>query len=75
MPLPSIRHVTRGVAQEYLYGDDTTGGHTSGPSIQSFMQGGIQRIEHTDVKFEPRHTVELAKAGDRETAGYFARPL
>jgi predicted nucleotidyltransferase component of viral defense system len=64
-----------GVAQEYFYGYDTTGGHSSGPSIKSFTQGGIQRIENTDIAFEPRYTVELAKAGDRETAGYFARPF
>lgn len=62
-----------GVAQEYFYGYDTTGGHSSGPSIKSFTQGGIQRIENTDIAFAPRYTVELAKAGDRETAGYFAR--
>ncbi len=64
-----------GVAQEYFYGYDTTGGHSSGPSIKSFMQGGIQRLENTDIHFEPRYTVELAKAGDRETAGYFTRPF
>lgn len=64
-----------GVAQEYFYGYDTTGGHTSGPTIKSFTQGGIQHLENTDIEFEPRYTVELAKAGDRETAGYFARPF
>jgi hypothetical protein len=62
-----------GVAQEYFYCYDTTGGHSSGPSIKSFTRGGIQRMENTDIHFEPRYTVELAKAGDRETAGYFAR--
>ncbi len=64
-----------GVAQEYFYGYDTTGGHSSGPSIKSFTQGGIQGLENTDIEFEPRYTVELAKAGDRETAGYFSRPF
>jgi predicted nucleotidyltransferase component of viral defense system len=64
-----------GVAQEYFYGYDTTGGHSSGPSIKSFTQGGIQHLENTDIPFEPRYTVELAKSGDRETAGYFARPF
>lgn len=64
-----------GVAQEYFYGYDTTGGHSSGPSIKSFMQGGIQRLENTEIKFAPRYTVELAKAGDVENVGYFARPF
>jgi hypothetical protein len=64
-----------GIAQEYFYGYDTTGGHSSGASIKSFTQGGIQRLENTAIEFQPRYTFELAKAGDRETAGYFARPF
>lgn len=64
-----------GVAQEYFYGYDTTGGHSSGAGIKSFTQAGIQGLEATDVKFEPRYEVELSKAGDRETAGYFGRPF
>ncbi len=64
-----------GVAQEYFYGYDQTGGHTSGPSIKAFLQGGMQRIENTDEKFEPRYTVELSKAGDSDNVGYFARPF
>ena len=51
------------------------GGHSSGPSIKSFTQAGIQRLENTELHFEPRYTVELAKPGDRETAAYFARPF
>jgi len=37
------------------------------------VRGNIQRIANTDIKFEPRYHVELSKAGDRETAGYFAK--
>lgn len=64
-----------GAAQEYFYGYDRTGGHTSGPSIKAFLQGGMQRIENTDVNFEPQFAVELAKAGDSDNVGYFARPF
>ena len=64
-----------GIAQEYFYGYDCTGGHTSGPSIKAFLRGGMQRIENTDVSFEPRFAVELAKAGDSDNVGYFARPF
>lgn len=64
-----------GIAREYFYGYDRTGGRRSGPRIKAFVREGIQRIENTDTTFEPRYTVELTKAGDRETSGYFARPF
>ena len=64
-----------GVAQEYFYGYDQTGGHSSGPGIKAFLQGGMQRIENSDAVFEPRYSVELGKAGDRDNIGYFARPF
>jgi len=64
-----------GVAQEYFYGYDRTGGHTKGPSIKAFLQGGMQRIETTDIRFEPQFAVELRKAGDSDNTGYFARPF
>jgi predicted nucleotidyltransferase component of viral defense system len=61
-----------GVAREYLYVYDRTGG-SSGPGIKSWPRSGIQRLVNTDIPFEPRYPVELSKAGDRETAGYFAK--
>lgn len=64
-----------GVAQEYFYGYDRSGGHTSGRGIKAFLQGGMQRIENTTVKFEPRFAIELAKAGDSDNVGHFARPF
>jgi predicted nucleotidyltransferase component of viral defense system len=64
-----------GVAQEYFYGYDRTGGHSKGPSIKAFLQGGMQQIENTDIKFEPRFAVELSKAGDNDNVGYFAKPF
>jgi hypothetical protein len=35
----------------------------------------MQRVENTDFKFEPQYAVELAKAGDSDNVGYFARPF
>lgn len=61
-----------GVAREYLYVYDRTGG-SSGPGIKSWPRSGIQRLVNTDIGFEPRYPVELSKAGDRDTAGYFAK--
>ena len=60
------------VGQEYLYVYDRTGGR-HGPGIKSWQRSGIQRLVNTDIPFEPRYPIELSKAGDRETAGYFAK--
>lgn len=64
-----------GVGQEYFYGWDRTGGRRSGPGIKAFLQGGFGDIANTPEPFNPRFPVELAKAGDRESVGYFARPF
>jgi predicted nucleotidyltransferase component of viral defense system len=62
-----------GVAQEYFYGWDLTGGRVSGPGIKTFLQGAVQDVQNTDVRFDPRFEVELSKAGDREGEGFFGR--
>jgi predicted nucleotidyltransferase component of viral defense system len=64
-----------GVGQEYFYAYDRTGGRTSGPDIKSFLARGVQAIETTDEKFEPRYPVELAKAGEPSEKGYFGAPF
>lgn len=64
-----------GVGQEYFYAWDRSGGRRSGPGIKAFLQSGFHGIENTDEQFSARFPVELAKAGDRETAGYFTRPF
>ncbi len=63
-----------GVAQEYFYGWDRTGGR-SGPGIKAFLQGSVQDVQNTEEPFEPRYEVELSKAGDREGESYFGRPF
>lgn len=60
-----------GAARVYFYAFDRTGGRTSGPSIKSFVATDIESLELTDELFEPRYEVELAKAGDADTADHF----
>jgi len=59
------------VAREYFYGYDQTGGRSSPPGLKTFVSDKVQRIETTDIKFEPRATIELSKAGGSETIGRF----
>jgi len=53
-----------GVAREYLYVYDLTGGRSSGPGVKTFVHQRIQSIANTDKEFEPRFDVELSKAGE-----------
>lgn len=64
-----------GVEREYFYAFDRTGGRESGPGIKSFLAEGLERIEPTEDKFEPRYPVELSKAGEPGTKGYFGSPF
>jgi hypothetical protein len=59
-----------GVAMEYFYGYDRTGG-SSGPGIKTFVASGVEHIENTDEKFEPRFPVEITKAGEISGSMYF----
>jgi predicted nucleotidyltransferase component of viral defense system len=61
-----------GVAQEYFYAWDRTGGRSGGPGVRSFLQAGVQAIENTDEVFEPRFEVELRKAGEPRSADFFS---
>jgi predicted nucleotidyltransferase component of viral defense system len=60
-----------GGAREYFYAYDRTGGRTSGPSIKTFVATDIETLRLTDATFEPQFEIELAKAGDADTADYF----
>jgi len=53
-----------GTGQEYLYVWDQTGGRSSGPGIKSLFNWKITSLENTDITFEPRFEIELAKAGE-----------
>ena len=63
-----------GVAREYFYGYDTTGGRSTGPGIKTFLPHKVEGLEETDQGFEPRHDVELSKAGGPEMVGRFEAP-
>lgn len=63
-----------GVAREYFYCYDRTGGR-SAPGIKVFVQEKIQSIRNTAEKFEPRFAVELSKAGEHPSKGYFGSPF
>jgi hypothetical protein len=41
-----------------------TGGRSSGHGIKSLLNGKITALASTDIKFEPRFEIELAKAGE-----------
>ena len=60
-----------GVAREYLYVYDRTGGRSGGVGIKSFVANGFGAIENTVEKFEPREEVLIAKAGEPGDALYF----
>jgi len=59
------------VGREYFYAYDQTGGRNSGPSLKTFVSQKVQRLESTDISFEPRTTIELNKAGSSETVSRF----
>jgi predicted nucleotidyltransferase component of viral defense system len=62
-----------GVAREYLYVYDRTGGSSRDTGIKSFVSTGFTHIENTDEAFEPRETVEIAKAGEYGDDPFFSR--
>jgi predicted nucleotidyltransferase component of viral defense system len=64
-----------GHREEYLYVYDRTGGRTSGPGIKSLFNYKIQDLQVLDETFEPRHLINLAKAGEFTGQNYFGKPF
>jgi predicted nucleotidyltransferase component of viral defense system len=60
-----------GFGQEYFYAYDRTGGRRSGAGIKTFLHPKIQALRSTVQTFEPRLPIELGKAGEFSTKGYF----
>jgi hypothetical protein len=60
-----------GVAQEYFYAWDRTGGY-SGPGVKTLLHHYIQALDVLEEIFEPRYEITLSKAGDSSENGYFA---
>lgn len=65
------RRKSDNVGHEYFYAYDQTGGN-SGPGIKTLFAHGVEALEVTDIDFEPRYEIQLAKAGDSAIAGYFS---
>jgi predicted nucleotidyltransferase component of viral defense system len=63
-----------GIAREYFCVYDRTGGY-SGPGIKAFVLDKVGSIQNTTEKFEPRFPVELSKAGEPASKGYFGSPF
>lgn len=59
-----------GVAREYFYAWDRSGGSSGQVGIKSFLAEKVQSVSLTEDGFEPRYPIELAK-GD---GAYFGRP-
>ncbi len=57
-----------GVAREYFYVHDRSGGSSGQPGIKTFTNDNLTSLRMLDETFEPRYPVELAKAGE-----YFGR--
>ena len=55
-----------GVAREYLYAWDLSGGRSGQIGIKSFISDNVQSVQLTEQTFEPRFPIELAGGG-----GYF----
>jgi len=62
-----------GAEREYLYVYNVSGG-SSPPGIRSLVATGFQSIENTDQSFEPRHLIELSKAGELPEDRYLFDP-
>jgi predicted nucleotidyltransferase component of viral defense system len=60
-----------GIAQEYFWAYDRTGGR-SGPGIKSFLRSRVQSLENTSKTFQPRFVVELARSPTRGGVSSFA---
>ena len=64
-----------GVAREYFYAYDRTGGRSGVKSIKSFLHHKIESLKNTDQKFEPQLPMELCKMGEHGEKTYFGSPF
>ena len=71
----SLKYLQRkdGSEKEYFYAYNLQGG-SSNPGIRCFIPERVESIENTEEKFEPRHTIELCKAGEKPENPYLFDP-
>ncbi|MCQ8895239.1 nucleotidyl transferase AbiEii/AbiGii toxin family protein [Limnobacter humi] len=60
-----------GVASEYFYVWDRSGGSSGSVGIKSFFANKLQAVSVLDETFEPRFPIELAK----DSGGFFSTPF
>lgn len=60
-----------GVAREYFYVWDRSGGNSGKPGIRSFVNPKVLAPQILEETFEPQFEVELAKAGEESGRSYF----
>ncbi len=58
-----------GVAREYFYAWDLSGGRSGEVGIKSYIADKVHSVAIADQTFEPRFPIELTKSG-----GYFGKP-
>jgi predicted nucleotidyltransferase component of viral defense system len=62
-----------GTEREYFYVFNCSGGNNP-PGVRCFVADGIEAIQNTEEKFEPRFPIELSKAGERPEKMYMFDP-
>lgn len=62
-----------GDQKEYFYAFNLSGG-SSPPGVRSFIPSGLQSVENTEEKFEPRYLIEMSKAGETPEDPYLFDP-
>jgi len=67
----SFKRRRDGVAREYFYAWDRSGGRSGQVGIKSFTADKVQSLELTNEEFDPRYTIELVKT----TSGQFGKPF
>ena len=59
-----------GIAREYFYAWDLTGGRSGEVGIKSYIADKVHSVTIAEETFEPRFPIELTKSG-----GYFGKPF
>lgn len=63
-----------GIAREYFYAWDLSGGSSGHIGIKSFVNEKVHSLRIENETFEPQFPIELIKTSDTPTAGYFSQP-
>jgi predicted nucleotidyltransferase component of viral defense system len=67
----SYKRTQDGIAREYFYVWDRTGGNSGTPGIRSLVNPKVLDAQILDETFEPQFEIELSKAGEESGRTYF----